>query len=144
MVWETGVGSSRPRHPLSQLTKLQTNRQSALKGTSACKQGGYRRRTSIRMAGALAEIRNQHLPSRNQKRYRFRKLNPVVLYGCGTRSWLKRTNAEILWGSCIYWPVTEQEVRGMQTNRELKDLYTTPDLVAGIKRRTMGWLGTCD
>jgi hypothetical protein len=35
----------------------------------------------------------------------------------------------------LYGPITERGVWGIPTNQELKELYTTPDLVADIKRR---------
>jgi hypothetical protein len=40
----------------------------------------------------------------------------------------------------VYVPVTEEGLWGNRTNQDLRELYTTPDLVAGIERRSYsGW-----
>jgi ABC-type Zn uptake system ZnuABC Zn-binding protein ZnuA len=56
--------------------------------------------------------------------------------------WLKRTmvsqRSARKYFEELYGPITEKGVWGIPTNQELKDLYTTPDLVPDIKRRMMG------
>jgi hypothetical protein len=39
-----------------------------------------------------------------------------------------------------YRSVIEQRVRRIRTNKELRELHKSPDLVADIKRRKLKWL----
>jgi hypothetical protein len=42
-----------------------------------------------------------------------------------------------------YGPVVEQGMWRIRTNQELRELYEDLDIVADIKNKILGWIGTC-
>jgi hypothetical protein len=69
-------------------------------------------------------------------------LKPVVTYACEISSTNKVTlhmwERKIL--RKVYGPVLKQGLCRSRMNKEQKELYKTPDLVAGIKRRGLGYV----
>jgi hypothetical protein len=67
-------------------------------------------------------------------------------FGCEAWSMTEKDKTTLnMWGRTILrkvcGPVTEQGVWRIRRNKELRELYKAPDLVADIKRKGPEWLG---
>lgn len=96
---------------------------------------------------ALKTLLKCRLLSRKTKSKLYKTIiQPIVLYGSETWTLTKNQEKKIIIFEnkvlrTIYGPINENGVWRVRTNKELREMYTDPDIIAQIKSRRLRWAG---
>lgn len=94
----------------------------------------------------LKLLKSKHLSRDTKIRIYTVILQPVLLYGAEVWTLTKQTQKKLIIFENkilrrIYGPIFEEGIWRIRTNREIRNLYRRPDIVAVVRSRRIRWLG---